>query len=88
MHSCSAMHTAITHQRDGLCHFIRLDVFHPLLETALKKNFQAYFSISAWEILRQECGFSEAFPPWVQAMENMLGFAVLVPSAISEAAAQ
>lgn len=76
------MHTAIIHQRDGLSHFIRLDVFHPLLETALQKNLQAYFSVSAWGILRQHCGFSEAFLPWVQAVGNMLGFAILVPSAI------
>lgn len=71
-------------QRDGLFHFIRLDVFHPLLETSLQKYLQVYFSISAWGILRQECGFSEAFLPWVQAVGNMLGFAILAPSAIPE----
>ena len=28
--------------------FIRLDVFHPVLGTALQKNLQAYFPRSAW----------------------------------------
>lgn len=76
------MHTAIIHQRYGLSCSIKLDVFHPLLETALEKNLQAYLSISAWGILRQERGFSEAFLPWGQAVGNMLEFAILVPSAI------
>lgn len=89
MPSFLAMHTAITHERDGfiLC-FIRLDVFHPVLGTDLQKNLQACFPRSAWGILRQEHGFSKASPPWVQTVGDMLGFAILPPGAIPQAAAQ
>lgn len=69
-------------------HFIRLDVFHPVLRTALQKSLQAYFPRSAWGILRQEHEFSELSPPWVQAVGHTLGFAILLPSAIPQAAAQ
>lgn len=33
-------------------------------------------------------GFSEASPSWVQAVTDMLGFAILVPSANPQTAAQ